>query len=72
MHEHLPVSNRMGSVRNNSERSVSLKTTWYTPASDAVNVEEIEVVSRPLVPSRLVGVNLIGCPSLSHNVDGTS
>ena len=51
---------------------MSLKTTWYTPASDSVNVEEIEVVSRPLVPSRLVGVNLIGLPSLSHNVDGSS
>ena len=64
------MSSRMGSVINSSERTVSLKTTWYTPASDAANMNKREVVRRPLVPGVLVGVILVGIPSFSHSTDG--
>ena len=64
------MSSRIGSVINTSERIVSVKTTWYTPASDAANVKKREVVRRPLVPGVLVGVILIGIPSFSHSTDG--
>ena len=51
-----PVSSRVGTATNISELEVSVKTHWYTPASEAVNVKERVLVRRPLVPGVLVGV----------------
>ena len=63
----LPVSSRMGCGRNTSERTVSVKMHWYTPASDELNIKVRTDSRLPLFPgSVLVGVVLIGTPSFSH------
>ena len=65
------MSRRMGSVTNTSERVVSVKTHWYTPASDSANVKERVVFRLPtVVPARLVGVVLAGIPSFNHTTVG--
>ena len=42
-----------------------MKTHWYTPASDVVNVKE-RVLLRLLESVLLVGVVLAGNPSFNH------
>ena len=42
-----PVSSRVETVTNISELEVSVKTHWYTPASEAANVKERVLVRRP-------------------------
>ena len=61
-----PVSSRVGTVTNISDLEVSVKTHWYTPASEAANVKERVLVRRPLVSGVLVGVRTAGSSSFSH------
>ena len=67
-----PVSTRVGVLTNISELSGSVKTHWYTPASEAANVKERAEVRRPLVPAVLVSdyidPSLAKCPegSMHH------
>jgi hypothetical protein len=56
----------MGSATNTSEREVSVKTHWYTPASDSSNVKERVVLRAPLPPTVFMGVLLTGTPSCNH------
>jgi hypothetical protein len=56
----------MGSATYTSEREVSLKTHWYTPASDSSNMKERVVLRPPLTPTVFMGVSLTGTPSFNH------
>ena len=60
------MSSRMGLATNTSEREVSVKTTWYTPASDSANAKERVVVTLPSVSGVLVGDGVTGTPSFNH------